>query len=80
MACARPVGALLADVAHGGDAAAGNLQEVLDVAAALQTDADHADAHRVDRRRGEEACGCGLRGNAAAEAGSGGRGHGPRPI
>ena len=50
---ARPIGALLANVADGRDAAPGDLQEVLDVAAALQADADKSDADRLDRRGGK---------------------------
>jgi len=46
------------------------------VTATLQTDAHHPDAHAGDRRRGEEADGCPLRGNASAEGGRR-RGHGP---
>ena len=47
----RPVRALGPDVADRGDPAAGNLQEVLHVTAALQADADEADADGLDRRR-----------------------------
>jgi hypothetical protein len=50
----RPRCALFANVANGGDTTAGDLEKVLEVAAALQADADHPDPDERDRRRGEQ--------------------------
>ena len=46
-------GAGLVDVADGDDLDACNAQEVPDVGAALETDADEADSDRLERRRGK---------------------------
>ena len=50
-----PVDPFLTNVTDRGDPAAGNLQEVADMAAALQPNPDHANAHGLDGGRGEDA-------------------------
>jgi hypothetical protein len=54
-----PVGAFRTDVADGGNKAAGNANQILDVTAALQANADVANADGLNRRRRElTAVGC----------------------
>ncbi len=57
----RPVGAFRPDVAHGGNAAAGDLEQVANVPGALPADADEPDADGVDGSRREAGCGSRLR-------------------